>query len=70
MALREGAERYERFGRYFLDDAGVPSSGALLLLGAMVLSALAAQESAITREGRYWVKTIQGSGAIAQPRCR
>ena len=26
------------------------------------------QESAVTREGRYWVKTIHGSGALAQPR--
>src|SRR6476660_742176 len=44
-------------------------SGRALLLGAMmIVPALVAQESAITREGRYWVKTIQGSGSIAQPR--
>jgi DUF4097 and DUF4098 domain-containing protein YvlB len=44
------------------------SSGRALLLSAIVLPALVAQESAITREGRYWVKSIQGSGAIAQSR--
>ena len=47
---------------------GSLSSGRSLLLGAMLLPALVAQESAITREGRYWVQSIQGSGAIAQPR--
>ena len=29
---------------------------------------LCAQDSPVTREGRYWVKTIRGAGAIAQPR--
>jgi len=27
-----------------------------------------AQESAVTREGRYWVRTIRGAGTISQPR--
>jgi len=44
------------------------SCGRVLLLGGIVLPALLAQESPITREGRYWVKSIQGSGSIAQPR--
>jgi hypothetical protein len=44
------------------------NSGRALLLGAMILPALGAQESAITREGRYWVQSIHGSGAIAQAR--
>jgi hypothetical protein len=29
---------------------------------------LCAQESPVTREGRYWVRTIRGTGAITQPR--
>jgi len=40
----------------------------IAILAAMLLPALVAQESAITREGRYWVQSIQGSGSIAQTR--
>src|SRR5690349_12686749 len=47
---------------------GSLSSVRLLLVGAILLPALVAQESAISREGRYWVKSIHGSGAIAQAR--
>src|SRR5436190_9359464 len=37
-------------------------------LGAVILPVLAAQESAVTREGGYWVQSIAGAGVIAQPR--
>ena len=39
---------------------------SIVLLSPLLL--LQAQESSITREGRYWVKTIRGAGALTQPR--
>src|SRR5690349_6256797 len=40
-------------------------TGKLILLLA---PSLWAQEPAVTREGRYWVQTVAGSGVVAQPR--
>src|SRR5437762_295531 len=37
-------------------------------VGAVILPVLAAQESAVTREGGYWVQGIAGAGAVAQAR--
>jgi len=39
-----------------------------MALSAILLPALAAQESAVTREGHYWVQSIAGAGNITQPR--
>src|ERR1041385_6235113 len=41
------------------------SFSIVLLLPLFVLQA---QESSVTREGRYWVKTLRGAGALTQTR--
>src|ERR1044071_2466606 len=40
----------------------------VLLLTAVLAPGLRAQESAVTREGGYWVQSVAGSGAISQSR--
>ncbi len=47
---------------------GTCNTGRALLLGAWLLPALGAQESAVTREGGYWVQSIAGAGTVAQSR--
>src|SRR5579871_2829292 len=40
----------------------------ILLLATSVPSLLQAQDPPLTREGRYWVRTLSGSGPISQLR--
>ncbi len=42
--------------------------GRLILLSVALAPAPAAQESAITREGPYWVKTVAGTGSVQESR--
>jgi DUF4097 and DUF4098 domain-containing protein YvlB len=47
---------------------GYRQYGCALATGALLLPLLRAQEPAITREGRYWVRSFEGTGAVTQPR--